>query len=307
MKRYILKRLLEAIPVVLLIITFTFFFIRLAPGGPFHQEKPLPPDVIHALEAHYGLGDPLLTQLTRYLKNLCMGDLGPSYTHPGYDVTELIKQSFPVSIQLGLCAWVFSLIIGIPAGIWAAYKKPGLIDICITSLSTLGLCMPTFVLGPLLILGLALHLGIGQVCGWGHCENFVLPVLALGIPHTAYVIGLARDGMLHTLEQDFIRAARAKGLAPMKVLLKHALPGSLVNIISFTGPQLASLITGSFVVETIFHIPGIGRHFVQAAFNRDYTLILGTTLLYGIIILMMNLIADVAQALINPKLRSRYH
>jgi oligopeptide transport system permease protein len=303
MLTFILKRLLQAIPVLWVIATATFFMIRLTPGGPFHQERPLPPQVLEAIEKHYGLRDPLWTQYTRYLKNLIQGDLGPSYAHPGYNVTSLIKQSFPISIELGLYAWILALFIGIPIGVWAAAHQNQLFDKMATILSTVGLCIPTFVLGPILILILALHLGIGNVCGWHTIEDRLLPVLTLGLVHCAYIIRLTRNGMLETLNQEFIRTAYSKGLSTHTVLFKHALKSGLTSVIAFTGPQLSALITGSFVIETIFHIPGLGRHFVQGAFNRDYTLILGTTLLYGVIIVIMNLGADLLQAWMNPKLR----
>lgn len=303
MLAFIFKRFLQAIPVLWLIITATFFMIRLAPGGPFHQERPLPPQVLEAIETHYGLRDPLFTQYVRYLKHLMHGELGPSYAHPGHDVTELIEKSFFISIELGLLAWLFSLCIGLPLGIWAAAYQNKLFDRVVVTASTIGLCIPTFVLAPLLILTLALKLGIGNVCGWQSIEDRLLPVLALGLVHTAYIIRLTRNGMLNVLNQDFIKTAYSKGLSKKAVLFKHALKGGLNSVIAFTGPQLSALITGSFVIETIFHIPGLGRHFVQGAFNRDYTLILGTTLLYGVIIIGMNLCADLVQFWINPKIR----
>jgi oligopeptide transport system permease protein len=194
--------------------------------------------------------------------------------------------------------------VGIPLGVWAAEKQHRWFDRVCSTVSTLGLCLPTFVLGPLLMLGLAVGLGIGNVCGWGSWEDRLLPVLTLGLVHAAYVLRLTRGGMLEVLNQDFIRTARAKGLSEWTVLFKHALRGGLLSVVAFAGPQLSALVTGSFVVETIFHIPGLGRHFVQAAFNRDYTLILGTTLLYGALIIVMNLMADLVQAWLNPRLRA---
>lgn len=304
MLQLIIRRLLQAIPVLFLIATATFFLIHLAPGGPFHQERPLSPQVLEALNAHYGLNDPWIIQYGRYLNHLLHGELGPSYGHPGHTVNELIAQSLPVSMELGLWAWFFSLIVGIPLGVWAAEKQHRWFDRVCSTVSTLGLCLPTFVLGPLLMLGLAVGLGIGNVCGWGSWEDRLLPVLTLGLVHAAYVLRLTRGGMLEVLNQDFIRTARAKGLSKWTVLFKHALRGGLLSVVAFAGPQLSALVTGSFVVETIFHIPGLGRHFVQAAFNRDYTLILGTTLLYGALIIVMNLIADLMQAWLNPRLRA---
>ncbi len=299
----ILRRLLQAVPVLLLIATVTFFLIQLAPGGPFHHERPLPAQVLEALNEHYGLNDPWWVQYTRYLKNLLHGDLGPSYGHPGHRVSDLIAQSLPVSMELGLWAWAFSLLVGIPFGVWAAHWHKRSFDHAVSMISTLGICLPTFVLGPLLMLGLAVHLGIGNVCGWAMWEDRLLPVLTLGLVHAAYIFRLTRAGVLDILNQDFIRTARAKGLSESLILFKHALKGGLLTVVAFTGPQLSALVTGSFVVETIFHIPGLGRHFVQAAFNRDYTLILGTTVLYGALIILTNLLSDIMQAWMNPKLR----
>ena len=298
------QRLLQSVFVLLLIATATFFLVQLAPGGPFHQERPLPLQVLEALNTHYGLNDPWWAQYGRYLKNLLNGDLGPSYSHPGHSVQHIIAQSFPISLTLGVLAWLFSLGVGIPMGVWAAQCEHTLPDRLITTLFTLGLCLPTFVLGPLLMLGLAVGLGIGHVCGWGSWRDLILPVLTLGLVQSAYIVRLTRGGMAEILHQDFIRTARAKGLPERIVLFKHALKGGLSSVVAFAGPQLSALITGSFVVESIFHIPGLGKHFVQGAFNRDYTLIVGTTLLYGALILLTNCLADVAQLVINPQSRS---
>lgn len=303
MFKYILKRLLQAIPVLWVIATLTFFLIRLAPGGPFHQERPLSPQVLEALNAHYGLNDPWIVQYGHYLLHLLQGDLGPSYSHPGHSVTTLVAHSFPISIELGMWAWLFSLGLGIPLGVWAAAKQYSPWNALITAVSTLGLCLPTFVLGPILMLLLAVGLGIGSVCGWGSWQDLILPVMTLGLVNAAYIIRLTRGGMIDILGQDFIRTAKSKGLPPWKILFKHGLKGGLLSVVAFTGPQLAGLISGSFVVETVFHIPGLGRHFVQGAFNRDYTLILGTTLLYGALILIANLISDIIQMWMNPRIR----
>jgi oligopeptide transport system permease protein len=299
----IVKRLGQSIFVIFGLMTVTFFLIQLAPGGPFDEERPLPPQAKAALEAHYGLSDPLWVQYGQYVKNILKGDLGPSYSHPGYGVSELIAQSFPVSVELGLLAWLLSWLVGIPAGVLSAARRSTWWDKLGLSLSTVILCIPSFMLGPLLMLGLAVGLGIGNVCGWYTWEDRILPVLTIGIIHSAYVFRLVRMGMGEVLDQDFIRMARAKGCSEARVLFVHGLRGGLLGVTSAVGAQLAGLISGSFVVETIFHIPGLGKHFVQGAFNRDYTLILGTTLLYGVMILAGNLLSDVLQVALNPRLR----
>lgn len=305
MKNLLIKRFGQSVIVLWGLMTVTFFLIQLAPGGPFDEERPLPEQAKAALEAHYGLSDPILVQYGKYLKNALQGDLGPSYSHPGYGVSELIADSLPVSLELGLFAWLLSWTLGVPLGVWCAAKRQTFWDKIGLTTSTVVLCLPSFMLGPILMLCLAVGLGIGSVCGWYSWEDRILPVLTIGLIHAAYVFRLTRMGIVSVLDQDFIRMARAKGCSENRVLFVHALKGGLMGLISAVGAQLAGLISGSFVVETIFHIPGLGRHFVYAAFNRDYTLILGTTLLYGLLILMGNFLSDVLQIVLNPRLRSK--
>jgi oligopeptide transport system permease protein len=305
MFKFILNRSLQTIPVLFVIITSTFFMIRLAPGGPFTQERQVSPQILETLNSHYGLNKPLLKQFWHYLINLAHFDLGPSYVYQGKTVNELISESFPASLELGFYGIAIALVLGLPIGIIAAIKKNSWVDYTAMSLSMLGICLPTFVLGPILALTLGLWLGFFNVSGWYTIDDRILPALTLGLGYAAYIARLSRAGMLDFLSQDYIRTARAKGLTETQIVLKHALKGGLLPVISFLGPALAGLISGSFVVETIFQIPGLGRHFVNAAFNRDYTTILGCVLLYATLIIFFNLLIDIVHVLIDPKLRMR--
>ena len=303
MLKFIASRLLQSIPVLLLIATATFFMVRLAPGGPFSQERQVSPVILEKINEHYGLNDPIIVQYGNYLKNLFKLDLGPSYAYQGRSVKELIAESFPVSLELGCYALLVALALGIPAGIIASLKPNTLYDYLPMSFSMLGICLPTFVLGPLLALTLGIGLGWFHVSGWYTLGDRVLPSLTLGLFYGAYIARLTRAGMLEILSKDFIRTARAKGVPEHKVIFKHSLKGGMLTVVNFLGPAVAGLISGSFVVETIFQIPGLGRHFVNAAFNRDYTMIMGTVLFYAILIVLFNLVVDIIQAAMNPRLR----
>jgi len=303
MLRFIAKRFLETIPVLFIVATMTFFMVRLAPGGPFTAEKSIPPEIQKNLEAYYGLNKPLFYQYLDYMRNLVQGDLGPSFKYATWTVNELIWSAFPVSLELGCYALVVALILGLAAGVVASLRANTATDHVPMSLAMVGICVPTFVMGPLLILVFGLGLGWFNASGWDSARDRVLPALTLGGFYAAYVARLARGGMLEILHQDFIRTARAKGASGKRILLKHALKGGLLPVISFLGPAVAGLITGSFVVETIFQIPGLGRFFVTAAFNRDYTMVLGTVLFYATLIIVLNLIVDIVQVWMNPKLR----
>jgi oligopeptide transport system permease protein len=239
----------------------------------------------------------------RERSGLLFGELGPSFKYIGWDVEDLIRRSFPVSMQLGLCALAIALCIGLPAGIIAALKKNSLLDYIPMSTAMLGICLPTFVMGPLLILIFSSGLGWFSPIGWYTWGDMVLPSLTLGLYYAAYVARLTRGGMLEVLNQDFIRTARAKGASETRVILKHSLHGGLLPVVSFLGPAFAGLISGSFVIETIFSIPGLGKFFVTAAFNRDYTMVIGTVLFYATLIILMNLIVDILQAWLNPRTR----
>lgn len=303
MFRFILRRLLETIPVLLIIVTVTFFMVRLAPGGPFAGDRRVAPEIEKALQAHYGMDKPLLQQYLDYLGHLLRGDLGPSFKYASRSVNEIIADAFPVSLELGCYALAIALTIGILAGVVAAWRRNSPTDYLAMSVSMAGICVPTFVMGPLLVLCFGITLGWFNATGWDTPRDRVLPALTLGFYYAAYVARLTRGGMLEILQQDFIRTARAKGASGPRILFRHALRGGLLPVVSFLGPAAAGLITGSFVIESIFQIPGLGRHFVTSAFNRDYTMVLGTVLFYATLIILLNLLVDLVQIWLNPKAR----
>ena len=304
MARFIWTRLLLAIPVLFAVITVTFFLVRFAPGGPFSQEKAVLPEVKRALEAQYRLDQPLLVQYGSYLGDLLQGDFGPSFKYPGRSVNELIASGFPATAEQGLYALLVAVILGMAAGLMAALRPHTWRDYLPMSLAMTGICMPTLLLGPLLVLVFGIWLEWVPVSGWGDVAgDKILPSLTLGAAYAAYVARLTRGGMLEVLSQDYIRTARAKGLPERVILFKHALRGGVIPVVSFLGPAFAGLLSGSFVVETVFQIPGLGRFFVQSAFNRDYTMILGTTTFLAVLIIVFNLLSDVLAAWLNPRVR----
>lgn len=307
MARFILHRLLQAIPVLLVVVTATFFLIRLAPGGPFSAEKSVPAEVQRALEANYRLDQPLAAQYFSYLGDLLRGDFGPSFRYPGRSVGEMILSGLPTTAELGLYALLISLVLGTAAGVVAALRPNSAQDYLPMSAAMIGICLPSFLLGPLLLLVFGVWLEWLPVSGWGNVPgDKLLPALTLASGYTAYVARLSRGGMLEVLSQDYIRTARAKGLPEWIVVLKHGLRGGLIPVVAFAGPAFAGLLSGSFVVETIFQIPGLGRFYVQAAFNRDYTMIMGTTIFFAVLIVAFNLLADIAAVWLNPRLRHQY-
>ena len=303
MIRFVLQRLLQTVPVVWVIITATFFMIRFVPGGPFTAEKAVTPEIMRNLEAHYGLNRPLYRQYLDYSWSLLRGDLGPSFKYPTRSVNEIIADKLPVSVELGLISLAVALGIGLPLGVLAAVRRNTWIDYLCSSVAMVGICVPTFVLGPLLILVFAIKFGWFNASGWYGPIDRVLPSLTLGLVYAAYIARLTRGGMLEVLSQDYIRTARAKGATESRVIMKHALRGGLSPVVSFLGPAIAGIVTGSFVIETIFQIPGIGREFINSAFNRDYTLVLGTVILYAAFLIAMNLVADIALVWLNPRLK----
>jgi oligopeptide transport system permease protein len=303
MLRFITSRLLQSLLALFLVITATFFMIRFVPGGPFTAEKAVTPEILRTLEAHYGLDRPLWRQYLDYLGSLGRGDLGPSFKYPNRTVNEIIGDKLPVSAELGALALGFALVIGISLGTLAAVYRNTWIDYVASTFGMMGISIPTFVVGPLLVLGLAIHLGWFNASGWYGPADRVLPAIVLGFAYAAPVSRLTRGGMLEILGQDFIRTARAKGASELRIITHHALRGGLLPVVSFLGPAVAGILTGSFVIETIFQIPGIGREFVNSAFNRDYTLVLGTVILYAVLIMALNLVVDVVQAWMNPKVR----
>ncbi len=304
MLRFIALRMMEFVPVLLAIVTITFFLVRLAPGGPFDAERQPSPEVLARLEAQYNLDAPLHRQYLDYLAGLARGDLGPSFTKPSRTVTEWILLRIPVSLELGFYGLLVALGVGLSAGIVAALRPNSALDHGPMAMAMAGICIPNFVLGPSLVLVFSLWLGWLPVHGWGHKPlDKLLPSLTLGAMYAAYIARLTRSGMLEALSQDFIRTARAKGLGEAGVVLKHGLRAGIQPVVAFLGPAVAGLMTGSFVVESIFQVPGLGREFVDAAFNRDYTMIIGTVLVYAVLVMVLNLAADVAHAWLDPRVR----
>ncbi|HCS64635.1 MAG TPA: ABC transporter [Cellvibrio sp.] len=301
---FIIKRLLQAIPVLFLVATVTFFMVRAAPGGPFDKDRSIPPEVMTQLNKRYHLDDPLWKQYVDYMGNVVQGDFGPSFKYASHSVTELIAAGLPATLELSLYAILFALIVGLPIGILAALKRNTLLDYIPMSTAMIGICMPTFVLGPILLLIFGIWLGWLPVAGWGQISgDKILPSITLGSVYAAYIARICRGGMLEVFSQDYIRTARAKGLSTMRIVVVHALRGGMSPVISFLGPAIAGLLAGSFVVESIFQIPGLGRFYVMAAFNRDYTMIMGLTIFFAFLIILFNLIADILLVWLNPKIR----
>ncbi|HRE79792.1 MAG TPA: ABC transporter permease subunit [Opitutaceae bacterium] len=303
MLRFFASRLLQSVLALFIIITATFFMLRFVPGGPFTAEKAVTPEILRNLEAHYGLDKPLLVQYFDYLGSLLRGDFGPSFKYPNRTVNEILGDKLPVSLELGLLSLAVALVIGLPLGTIAAVRRNTWVDYTSSSFGMIGISIPTFVVGPLLVLIFGIYLRWFNASGWYSFEDRILPCLVLGIAYAAPISRLTRGGMLEVLNQDFIRTARAKGASEWRVIFKHSLRGGLLPVVSFLGPAIAGILTGSFVIETIFQIPGLGREFVNSAFNRDYTLVLGTVILYAGLIMVLNLAADVVQAWMNPKVR----
>ncbi len=300
----IARRLLQSIPTLWLVATATFLLLRLAPGGPFDDEKPIPPEIKAQIEAHYGLDLPLYQQYFQFFGNLLNGDLGPSYKYPGWDVQEIIIQAFPVSLELGCWALLISLALGIPIGTLAALKHNKPAETNLMAVAMIGICLPSFVIGPILLMTFSLQLGWFNPLGWSYAGDRVLPAITLGLLYAAYIARLARSGMLDVMRNDYIRTARAKGLKERTVVIRHALRTALYPVVAYMGPAAAGLISGSFVVETIFFIPGMGPFFVNAALNRDYTMVMGTVLFYATLIILFNLLVDIVQMWMNPRTRN---
>lgn len=308
MWRFIGLRSLQAIPVILAVITVTFFLVRAAPGGPFSSEKAVSPQVQAALEAQYRLDLPPLQQYTAYLVDLAKGDMGPSFYYPGRSVDELILQGLPITMELGFYALLIAIFVGSISGVVASLKPNTLQDYIPMSIAMVGICMPSFLLGPTLVLVFGILLDWLPVSGWGNSSgDKILPSITLGAMYAAYIARLSRSGMLEVMSQDYLRTARAKGLPEYVVIIKHALRGGMLPVISYLGPAFAALLSGSFVVETVFQIPGLGRFYIQAAFNRDYTMILGTTVFLSTLIVVFNLLSDIVAAWLNPRLRYQFN
>ena len=305
MALFLLKRFGEFVPTLFVIITITFFLVRLAPGGPFDAKKRVSPEVMAQLKAHYHMDRPLLRQYWDYVSGLARLDFGPSFRKPSRTVREWLFMRLPVSIELGIYALAFSLAIGLGAGILSSLRQNSLLDHGTMSLAMLGICIPAFVLGPLLVLVFGLWNDWLPIMGWTTPAHKILPSITLGAAYAAYIARMTRGGMLETLSQDFIRTARAKGLREGQVVLRHGLRSGIQPVVAFLGPAAAGLLTGSFVVETIFLIPGLGREFVESAFNRDYTMISGAVLVYAILVMALNLVSDIVLAWLDPHIRAR--
>ena len=299
-----LRRIFLAIPVLIAVASITFFLVRLAPGGPFDADKAVSEQVLKNLNEAYNLNAPLSEQYFDYMSGILVGDFGPSFRFPGRSVTELIMTGLPVTFELAIYSMLIALFIGILSGVTAALKRNTFLDYIPMSIAMIGICVPTFLLGPLLVLIFGIKLELLPVSGWGQLPgDKILPSLTLGFAYAAYIARLSRGGMLEILNQDFIRTARAKGLSEKMVVIKHAMQGGLIPVVSFLGPAVAGLLAGSFVVETIFQIPGLGRFYVEAAFNRDYTMILGTTIFFSFMIVFFNLLSDIVALWLNPRSR----
>lgn len=307
MLSYALRRLLSTIPVLLIAITACFFLLRLAPGGPFDAERPLPPAILKNLAAHYNLDKPLIEQYLIYLGDVLRGDLGPSFTIEDFSVAEQIALGLPYTFAIGFSAFILAIVAGTGAGIVGALYRDRWPDYAIASVILTGLVIPNFLMAPILQLVFGVKLGWLPVGGWGAgaVQHLLLPVTVLALPHAARISRLMRGSMIETMNANFIRAARAKGIGPRLTVMRHALRPALTPVVSYLGPAASYLLTGSLVVETIFGLPGIGRFFVNAALNRDYGMVLGTVIFYMALIILLNLLVDIAYAWLDPKVRLR--
>ena len=303
MLRYFLNRVGGAVPTLFLIIAVSFFLVHAAPGGPFSTERNRPAEIEENLKRAYHLDESVPRQFLRYLNGLAHGDFGPSFKYKDFTVADLIFGGFPVSLQLGGIAILVALVFGLFFGIWAAFRQNTMVDYASMSVSMVGIAVPNFIVAPVLTLVFGLTLHLLPVGGWGRWEHYVLPIIALSLPPMASIARLTRASMIEVLSSNFIRTARAKGLPEMVTVTRHAIRAALLPVVSYMGPAVANIITGSVVVEQIFSIPGIGRYFVQGSLNRDYTLVMGVTVFYGALIILCNLIADLLYGLLDPKVR----
>jgi oligopeptide transport system permease protein len=305
MLKFIIKRLLEAIPTLLVLITVSFFMMRFAPGNPFSSERNLPPEVMANIEAKYGLDKPVSTQFLTYLENLAHGDLGPSFKYKDFSVNELVHQSFPVSLEIGSFAFVFAVLIGVSFGIIAALRQNSWLDYLLMATAMFGVVVPSFVLAPVLVLLFAIFLHWLPAGGWhgGGASYLVLPVVGMMMYYVSAIARIMRGSMIETLNSNFIRTAKAKGLPMHYIILRHALRPAILPVVSYLGPAFVGIITGSVVIETIFGLPGIGQLFVNGAMNRDYSMVMGVTILIGALTIAFNAVVDILYAIIDPKIR----
>ncbi len=302
MIKYFLKRILEAIPVFLIIVSAVFFMVRFVPGGPFDKERSVSQETLERLNAYYGLDKSLPEQYFAFLKNLTKGELGPSYKYAGWSVNEILREKAEVSLKLGITALTIALILGFSLGLISAAFPNGKFGECVSAFSILGVCLPSFALGPLLILVFSLKLKMFNAMGWENFSDIILPSLTLALFYCAWIARLTRGGIMREKNRPYVKTAYAKGASSRRVYLVHILRNSLEPVISYLGPAAAGLLTGSFVVETIFQIPGLGKFFISSALDSDYTMIMGCVMLYAAFIIIFNLIGDLALAIVNPKI-----
>lgn len=305
MLSYALRRLIMLVPTLFVIITAAFFMMRLAPGGPFDQERNLPPEIEANIKAAYDLDKPLVVQYGLYLGGLLKGDFGPSYKYKDFTVSELIATGFPTSLKLGGSAIVIALVLGVAIGSYAALHQNSRTDHLVMTFAMTGIALPNYVIAPVLALVFGIHLKLLPVAGWSDegIRHMVLPVVAMTLPYLAYIARLTRGSMIEVLHSHHIRTARAKGLPTRHIILRHALKPALLPVVSFLGPAIAGIVTGSVVIEQIFQLPGIGRYFVQGALNRDYTLVMGVVVFYATLIMILNLLVDLLYAALDPRVR----
>ncbi len=309
MTKYIIRRFLGLIPTLFIILTISFFIIRIAPGGPFSEERALPKQVLENIEKAYHLDEPLLVQYGRYVLDILRGDLGPSFRYKDYNVNYYIRISLPNSMVLGLISLTLAVLLGICTGLISATRQNSALDYLSMSVAVIGISIPLFVVGPVLMYIFAMKLNLLPTSGWimsgDSWKTILMPVMTLALPYFAYIARLSRASILEVLRSDYVRTARAKGLSETVILVKHVLKGALLPVVSYLGPAFANIVTGSIVVETIFRVPGLGRHFVQSALNRDYTLIMGTVIVYSAILLIMNFIVDIVYGFMDPRISYR--
>ena len=305
MLKFILRRFLEAIPTLFILITISFFMMRMAPGSPFTGERTLTPEVMANIEAKYHLNDPMWKQYLNYLQQLAHGDFGPSFKYKDYSVNDLVAGSFPVSAKLGAAAFLFALVFGVTAGVIAALKQNSKWDYAVMGVAMTGIVIPSFVVAPLLVLLFSITLKWLPGGGWngGQWNYMLLPMVALSLAYIASIARITRGSMIEVMHSNFIRTARAKGLPLRRIVMRHALKPALLPVISYMGPAFVGIITGSMVIESIYGLPGIGQLFVNGALNRDYSLVMSLTILVGLLTIVFNAIVDVLYAVIDPKIR----
>ncbi len=302
MSKYILRRILSMVLVLFIVATLTFFLAKAIPGGPFTKEKAVPDVVLQRLNEKYHFNDPLWKQYLSYMGDLIKGDLGPSFRYDALTVNDIIAKGFPVSAMLGFFAVLLSVVLGIPAGIIAAYRQNRWQDNTVMLFSIIGISVPNFILATIFMYFLGLKFKILPIAGWGSFSHMILPAVTLAAYPTAYTARLTRSSMLDVLNQDYIKTARSKGLSEFKILTVHALKNALLPVVTYMGPMIAAVFTGSFVVERLFFIPGLGKYYVTAIYDRDYTVILGTTMFYAAFLVAANLVVDILYAFLDPRI-----